>query len=81
MVSLCQREKVKASDDVAGFTLTIYPWYPLLIPEMAYPEPVAPLDEEEANDLQEKMEDFEVAEAQRDRIRDLRKEIREGSSS
>lgn len=46
---------------------------------MAYPEPVLPLDKEEAEDLHEKMEEFEVAEDQRDRIEDLREQIRDES--
>lgn len=47
---------------------------------MAYPEPILPLEGEDAEEFEKKVKAFKVSDAQRQRINALRAKIREKSS-
>lgn len=47
---------------------------------MAYPEPILPLEGEDAEEFEEKVKAFKVSNAQRKRIDDLRAKVREKAS-
>ncbi len=47
---------------------------------MAYPEPILPLEGEDAEEFEKKVKAFKVSNAQRARIKALRKKVRERAS-